>query len=305
MAEQIEIIQQKDHHKTQLHCYLTEGRPVLSLLMLHGMAEHQARYQEFASFLNRHGIDFYIYNHRGHGPENHPLGFIARRNGHNVVVSDALTVSDYIQKHKRTEKFVLMGHSFGSVVARNVIQHKDDFDAAIFCGTTNPSYPVLYAGLALTSVVSLFRGPDCYSELINDIVFGGRDYQKICTRTEMDWISKSESNLDAYRADPLCGFTCTVSFFHDLISLAYFAKKPEYIGRTRRSLPVFFIAGAEDPVGGCGSQVEALVRQFKKLHFLNVTCRLYKEDRHEILNEEDRMTVMEDIVSWLGNTVSF
>ena len=110
-------------------------------------------------------------------------------------------------------------------------------------------------------------------------------------------------NIARYIADPYAGFTCTVQFFHDMASLIFFGGQDEKIARTRRTLPIFFISGAMDPVGGLGKQVTGLYEKFKKLGFQNVSIKLYENDRHEILNEDDRLTVMNDVTDWLAKVL--
>ena len=303
MKECYREIAQKDGHITKLHIYQCEEAPRASMLMLHGMAEYEDRYREFAQYMVSQGYDFYIYNHRGHGPEAEKKGHIADKDGQNIVVEDVITVANDIQKNNRAEKLVLMGHSFGSIVARNVIQHKDDFDAVIICGTAALPPALTYASIAMTKLIAAVKGPGYYSEFISKMSFGGKDYQTVCKETPLDWLSVNKANIERYAADPLCGFTCTVGFFRDMASLVLFGGQPEKIARTRRSLPIFFISGEMDPVGGLGKQVLELYQKFLDLGFQQVSCKIYENDRHEILNEDDRMTVMNDITNWLDRVL--
>jgi alpha-beta hydrolase superfamily lysophospholipase len=67
----------------------------------------------------------------------------------------------------------------------------------------------------------------------------------------------------------------------------------------RKDLPVFFIAGEEDPVGPYGKGVERCVKEFEKAGMIHVDCKLYPECRHEILNELNKQEVYEDVVKWM------
>ncbi|WP_343208786.1 alpha/beta fold hydrolase [Anaerolentibacter hominis] len=292
---------QKDGYETTLYHYKTDKNPKASILLLHGMAEYCERYEPFAAYLTKHGYDFYTYNHRGHGSDNQTglLGFSGERSGHNLIVKDAVMAAEKVQEINRSSHLLLMGHSFGSIVARNVLQHKDDFDGAIICGTANPSYPKIYAGLLLTSLISLFKGPRYISAFVDHMSFGGKEYKSLCKDTSFDWLTKDKEIVQEYVDSPLCGFTCTVSFFHDLLSLSLFGKKADLIGRTRRDLPLLFIAGDHDPVGGYGKDVSTLVATFQTMGFQEVALKLYRNDRHELLNEIDRNDVMSDILSWI------
>ena len=56
---------------------------------------------------------------------------------------------------------------------------------------------------------------------------------------------------------------------------------------------------AEDPVGGYGEGVKEVYAQFEKLGMQNISMKLYENDRHEILNENDRQDVFQDIFEWI------
>ena len=68
-------------------------------------------------------------------------------------------------------------------------------------------------------------------------------------------------------------------------------------------LPIYFIAGAKDPVGNNGKGVRKVVDLFKQYGMQNVQCKLYPYDRHEILNELDRYMVYEDVRNWLEEVI--
>ena len=290
---------QKDGHTTRVHIYQCDEQPKGSLLMLHSMAEHEGRYREFAEYMVSQGYDFYCYNLRGHGSDAEVQGHIADRGGQNIIVEDAINVAKYVQDTSRGEKMILMGQGFGSILARNVIQHKDDFDAVILSGTAAFDRHTAYTNLAVTKTIAAEKGPRAYSDYVTKRFFRGKDFQAVCTESPFDWISADKENLARYVKDPYAGFPCTVQFYHDLTSLILFGGQKEKIARTRRSLPIFFLSGAMDPVGGLGRQVTALYHTFLSLGFQKVSCKLYENDRHEILNEQDRETVMHDISDWL------
>ena len=71
-----------------------------------------------------------------------------------------------------------------------------------------------------------------------------------------------------------------------------------------KELPVFFIAGEDDPVGDYGKGVLKAVDMVKKAGMKNVSVKLYPTDRHEILNETDREQVYEDLYHWLEKAIT-
>lgn len=301
MQSNFNIITQNDGYKTKLYHYLCQGDSKGSVLIIHGMTEHHKRYVPFAQFLNDNGIDVYIYNHRGHGTETRKkdLGYIHDKNGHSLLVDDAHSVIQYVNTNKRTKKLIVMGHSMGSLVLRNVIQTFDNVSGVIICGTTFPSKIETISGLILSSLIQLRYGGKHLSPLFNKILFGRKTYTSLVQNTEFDWLSRNNTEVNTYINDPYCGFICTISFYRGLLKLAYNASRVSHMKHTRKNLPMFIIAGSKDPVGNYGKEVKKLIYFYKKSDYKNITYKLYKDCRHELLFELNSKDIMEDISKWM------
>ena len=99
--EYLEVIT-GDGQKITLSSYFSENSKK-SILINHGMAEHQRRYKEFINFLNLNGINVFIYDHRGHGNRitaSEPIGIFAKQNGWNLVVNDLNDISNFLSVTK-------------------------------------------------------------------------------------------------------------------------------------------------------------------------------------------------------------
>ncbi len=275
-----------------------------SILLLHGMAEHYGRYLDFIKELNKEGFDAYIYNHRGHGQDlpAEELGFFAAKDGDKLVIADAVEAMKYVVEHKRSEKCALFGHSMGSLIARNVIQTYSDMDCVLLCGTGYQPDAMCKAGLAISKLVTVFTGPKHKSPFINKMMFQTKVYLRDCKRTKSDWLSKDEKVVDAYIADPACGFICSASFYHDLVSITGNAKWG--LEATRRDLPMFIASGADDPVGDFGKGIKEFYEKCQELGFKDVTMKLYEGDRHELLNETDKKEVYKDFIEFFNKYLS-
>jgi alpha-beta hydrolase superfamily lysophospholipase len=298
-------IKQKDGYITKLTHYVCPKIPTASILILHGMAEHQKRYQPFAEFLVNLGYDVFCYDHRGHGIDKKlsELGFFFPENGYQVVVADAIAVSEFINRNNRSHKFFLFGHSMGSIIARNVIQSFDKYNGVVLSGTTFPPKPLLISGLFISSVIKKFKGPKHVSPYLSNLMFGSKKYTSLSTRTAFDWLTRCNPVVGAYMHDPYCGFTCTASFYHDLLKLAQNATKKKQIRLTKRELPLFIVSGEKDPVGGYGKEINKFVALLKKYGFSNVSSKLYPDCRHEILNELNNEEVYSDIQHWIAKRI--
>jgi alpha-beta hydrolase superfamily lysophospholipase len=309
-----DIIIQKDGYKTELYQYYSEEAPKACMLILHGMAEHKERYYPFVQYLNANGIDAYIYDHRGHGTDKteEELGFFDNSNGYIKVVEDVLSIISFIEQNKRCSKFILMGHSMGSLIARNVIQKYDKMDGVIICGTTHPPKIKLIPGLLIASLIKLFYGPKHRSRFINQLMFGGSTYtntmistpdgrvKQTKSKTPFDWLTRNQTIVDNYIKDPYCGFICTISFYQDLINLTLHASNTNLINHTRKNLPISIISGSHDPVGNDGKETTYLYNLYNKLGFSNISYQLYIDCRHELLQELNSDEVMKNIVAWVN-----
>lgn len=296
------LLKQKDGFQTKLTQFLSPNKPKASILILHGMAEHQKRYQIFAEYLNSMGYDVFTYDHRGHGTDKKlsELGFVAPEYGYQLLVEDAIAVSTYISQNNRSSKFFLMGHSMGSIIARNVIQEYDKYHGVLLTGTPYPQKLLTLSGLVLSSFVIKIKGEKHVSPFLNNLMFGNKKYTSLSTRTAFDWLSRSNPVVGAYIHDPYCGFICTASFYHDLLQMIHKITKKKQIRLTRHDLPLFIASGDKDPVTEYGKSINKYASILKKSEFSNVTIKLYPDCRHEILNELNRDEVFTDIQEWLS-----
>lgn len=301
--EPIQIqITQKDGYKTSLQYFKASDEiPSGSVLVMHGMAEHFGRYLDFINALTLQGFDVYTYNHRGHGTDKKlsELGFIAKKNGASLVVDDALTVCNYIKENGRSCKLGIFGHSMGSLILRCLLQKQDNFECAIASSTTMPPTAVSDAGITLANILSLLQGPAKRSEFLQKVMFGGKEYTSLCTRTTYDWLTRNNTVIGRYMDDPYCGFTCTASFYRDLVVLCKRAAAKRNIAKTRKDFPLLFLTGEKDPVGGYSSQLIALQKKYNSLGFTNTSLTIYAEARHELLNELNSEEVYQDIFNFL------
>jgi alpha-beta hydrolase superfamily lysophospholipase len=295
------LIKQKDGYVIKLVQFVCPAKPKASILILHGMAEHQKRYQSFAEYLAGQGYDVYCYDHRGHGTDRKlsELGYFSPENGYQLVIEDAIAVSNYIEQNNRSNKFFLFGHSMGSIISRNVIQSYDKYNGVILSGTTYPSKLTVRGGLFISLIIKKLKGPKHVSPFLNNLIFGGKKYTSLSSRTAYDWLSRSNPVVGAYIHDPYCGYTCTASFYHDLLKLIQGATRKKQIRLTRRELPLYIISGEKDPVGGYGREIHKFLSVLKKCEFSNVSSKLYPECRHELLNELNHEEVYLDVRQWL------
>jgi len=295
-------ITQNDGYVTKLFYYETANTSVLgTILILHGMAEHHERYLDFIHLLNLEGFDVYTYDHRGHGTDKKlsELGYVAKKNGASLLIEDARTICNYIKEHNRAERFALFGHSMGSLVLRCLIQTYDDIACAVCSSSSMLPVFASKAGGLLSNAYIMFRGADRRSPFLQNIIFGGKQYTALCTRTTYDWLTRNNTAIGKYMDDPYCGFLCTAGFCRDLAQLAAQAAQKKRIAKTRKDLPILFLTGSKDPVGGYGTQIRKLHKLYTSLGFSQTELIIYEEARHELINELNAEEVCHDIITYL------
>jgi len=79
----------------------------------------------------------------------------------------------------------------------------------------------------------------------------------------------------------------------------HYINQPEHINAIPKELPLFFVAGEDDPVGNYGAGVKEAYETYEQAGIEDITWKLYSTDRHEILNELDKEKVYEDIYAWM------
>lgn len=291
-----------DGYVTELLFYPCDTPPKATMLLLHGMAEHYERYCNFISFLNSNGIDCYIFNYRGHGKEFTVAsqGNALKGRAHNTYVMDVIRIAKYIRQHKRTSSFFLYGHSFGSILARNVIQKDSDFSGIILGSTTYYSPVNAHFTAALASCICFFTGRHKKGSLFDRIIFGNKQYQCFEGRTYYDWISSDNVEVGKYINDQYCGYIYANGFYKDLAILNKYASSAKRIRRTDKSLPIILLSGSKDPVTNFTKSIEALEGLYDRLGFTNVSSIIYPDARHEILNDISRDNVMSDILEFIS-----
>ncbi len=268
-----------------------------TILLVHGMAEHIMRYNEFADFLSKEGYHVYGYDQRGHGKtagsiEN--LGYFGPK-GWDAVINDVKEMVTFVREEHGLP-FYLMGHSMGSFVSRDFAsKYSDMIDGLILSGT---GYKSGFKGQIMIGVASLetaIRGPKYQSKLLSNLTNSVFNSKLKPLRTPFDWLSIEASNVDKYIADPYCGTVFTCSFYRDLFTAVERVNQSEHALRIRKDLPIHIFSGEDDPVGDHGEGV-------KKVHALykehDTSFKLYK-GRHEMLNEFNKEEVYKDILSWL------
>ncbi len=292
-------------HASRIHAvkWIPENEVKAVLILVHGMAEYIERYNEFATYLAERGILVAGNSHLGHGKsigENGKPGYFCKQDAATVLVRDVHRLKKMVQQDYPGIPCFIMGHSMGSFVVRNYLcRYGTGVEGAIIMGTGMPPKALAAISKGIARLQMVFLGDSHPGKMLDKLAFGGYNKKIENPKTAHDWLSVSEENVRAYKADDLCGFLFTVNGFHTLFELIYRLHKPGNLKNMPVTLPVLFIAGGEDPVGDYGEGVKKVAQSFKDMGMQDVTLSIREDVRHEILNEDDRVEVYEEIFQWI------
>ena len=273
----------------------------------HGMAETAVRYERFAERLTAEGYLVYANDHRGHGKtvvDADRVGDLGD-DGFNNMVKEMRRLQVIIKEENPGLPFFLLGHSMGSfLLQRYLCLYGNELDGAILSGSNGSAGILPYIGRCIATREIKKYGRSHRSHRMAKLSFGGFNKAFKPNRTKYDWLSRDEAEVDKYIADPFCGGVFTAGFFHDLAGGLLIIQDKKELAKIPVELPIYIFSGDMDPVGKFGKGVMKLVKAYRKLGIKDVSYKLYKGGRHEMLNETNRDEVMRDAVEWLNHHVS-
>ncbi len=284
--------------------WLPDGDVRAVVQIAHGMAEHAARYERFAQKLCDAGFAVYANDHRGHGQTAGSLenvGYFADHDGWQLVKDDLGQLMGIAKDENPGLPVFLLGHSMGSLLIRDFIfDHGAEIKGAILSGTVGDPGFQGKIGLAVAKMIARFKGRRYPSPLLTKLSFGEFNKPFAPNRTDFDWLSRDEAEVDKYVADPFCGGLFSAGFWVDFLGGLNTLLDPGRVGRIPRDLPILLFSGEQDPCGANTAGVKQVCDSYIKAGLTDVTCKFYEGGRHEMLNEVNREEVYADVISWIN-----
>ncbi len=300
--------------KTKIHgvSWTPESGEYTAVLQIcHGMTEYVERYQEFAAYMTEHGYLVVGHDHLGHGDSvrsREDWGYIADERGEQYMIADIHKVRKITQRENPGLPYFILGHSMGSYLLRKYItRYGDGLSGAIIVGTGSVPDVVLKTGMRTAECIALLKGWRHRSRLMEKLFFSGsfRKFSMGSEDPENNWLTKDVSRIEKYYGEPRCSFHFTLNGFYNVMKVVSFDNQMKYMNRIPKDLPIVLLSGENDPVGDLGRGVKRVEKQLRKAGIQDLYCKLYANDRHEILNETDRDVVYGDILAWCEKRKSF
>ena len=259
----------KDYKQNSIHVYIYEPKKeILGVVqIIHGASEHFARYGVFAEFLNKKGYLVIGCDILGHGLSTNTLEYVHfdDKDGDILAYESILLVKEYIEKtYPDVDTFVL-GHSMGSFIARKLlIDFPGFYKKAVISGTACVPKITVIGGLFITGLIKMFKGPKYVSALIQNMAIDSNPNRMkkdgIIDTAGEQWLTRDKKIQQYYKNSNMCGQPFTVTANLDLFKWIKF-------------------------VIDSG--------------FNAVQMKLYKDCRHEVLNELNKDEVYSDIFNFL------
>lgn len=295
--------------KTDIHAveWLPEENPKAIIQVAHGVTEYILRYELFAKYLTNKGIAVVGNDHLGHGQsiakDARPMYF-GPVGSWDWAVEDLNTCRSLIKEKFHNTPYCLLGFSLGSFLVRTfLIKYPDAVDMAILMGTgQTPGFQIALAKFMANKETKKF-GEENSTPMIKKLTFETYNKKFAPNRTEFDWLCSSKENLDKYIADPLRGGDLSAGLFREMLSGMTFTGKMKNIEKMNKNAPVLFISGDMDPVGEQGKGVIKAYNDFNKSGIKDVDIKLYKNLRHDILNEDCKEEIYNYIYNWINKKI--
>lgn len=293
----------RDGLNIHLHKWTPKQDATKIFFLVHGSVEHAKRYDEFAKRLNKEGYVVIAPDHRGHGltaKESGEFSHFGNENGFMRVIGDLEEIVDHIKKEYPDLPKSIFGHSLGSFMTRKLISIRgDEFDKVILSGTTYGSIIEQKAGILISKIWGLFTDKYTANQKYSDFLWGLLDAKVKGDKGKLVFISRDKNEVAKYDADPLNGNAMTIEYGIQMSKAILMVREDNVINSTPNHLKILLTSGTDDPLSNGGKDIQLLADKYRASGNKDVTVKLYKDARHEILNEINKEEVMTNMIEWL------
>ena len=267
----------------------------------HGVTEYIERYENFANYMTSLGYVVAGNDHLGHGKSliDEKKMYTGGINSWKYLVDDFKICHELLTKEYSDIPYYILGFSLGSFVVRNYLSDYNPNVSKVFLLGTGYQPPLLISMIKPLVKNEIKKyGDDKTSTTINELSFGTYNKKIKNPKTPYDWLSKSKENLDKYQNDPLVGKELTTSLFYEMLGGIAYTSKPKVIEKMNKEVPIILMSGTEDPVGDMSKGITKYNNILKKLGY-KTELKLYPNTRHDLLNEDNKLEILEDISKYM------
>ena len=268
--------------------------------IVHGITEFVERYDQFANYMAGLGYVVVAEDHMGHGQSVNGKGIQGYFHGGWLhAVEDTYRLLQDTRAEYPDIPYILLGHSMGSFMTRNILYQYPDsgISAAIISGTCWQPTAMMPAVVKIMEAACKVVGETNVSEKLQNLVFGTYNARVEHKRTPLDWICRDDKVVNSHPM--MQGLAPKAGLLRDMMIGIHSIEQTNNLEKMKKDLPVFFVAGGDDPVGSYGKGIHQSADAFRKAGMKNVSVKIYPLDRHEILNEINKEEVYADVAAWM------
>lgn len=274
------------------YAYFPKENAKAIVQLIPGAMEYKERYFELIDVLNENGYTCIISDTRGHGhsvSEKYPFGHVDNAG---EILQDLSLVTDYAKNLQPNLPVALLGHSLGSLLARNYLMQNDDkIDLLILLGTVAP-VSIINIGIIISKLAMLFTGGNYgHSRIISRFSPMNKPPEK--------WIAYNKQYLLDRNSEYLMKFNFDNGAYYSTLELVRNLAQPKRYQVKNPSLPIYSFSGKDDPITGGEKGLENTKNALSKIGYKNFYKKVYPNMMHEIIKEENKAVVFQDIVKVL------
>lgn len=270
--------------------YTPTTKPKAIVQIIHGFGEHSRRYLHMIQSLLDAGYIVCADDHVGHGKtalDGNTWGDYGYK-GYKTTTEDEQTLHNMMIQEFPDLPYFIFGHSWGSMIARDyAINYGDQIAGLILCGTGALLGNLKEVASSIGKLVENNQGDQVNPEFLVQIL-GSFTERYTDVKTPNDWICTDSNVVLDHATDPLnCFNPPTNQSIYDFVQLWIDISSKEWAQKIPARLPVYLIAGDQDPVGNYGEGIYKVANWLWETGKTNVKTQIYSGYRHEIHNEPE------------------
>ena len=288
--------------KTNIHvisCSPLNSKGTKILQIIHGKTEYIEKYLPFMEYLTSKGFIVIGNDLLGHGDSitnSDNKGYFGEPDPVSLLIQDIHTLRIMTQEKYENIPYFMLGHSMGSFFLRQYITiYGENLSGVILMGTSYIPSCATSIALKILSLVACFKGWHHKSSCIKKLMQLG-DFKEDFNNS---YLTRDPEVAKILYTDPKSNFDFTLNGLYGFFKSVQYSCESSNFTKIRKDLPILFVSGQNDSFGSNGSAVEKCFNMMKSLGCLDVTMKLFENDRHEILQEPDKTDVYEYIQIWM------
>ena len=267
-----------DGVKLYLQAWMS-GAPIASLLLIHGLGEHSARYQSLVEGLVNLGVSVFTFDGRGHGQSSRdkPTAYF---DSYETYLEDIHALYGKVKAYLPGVPSFIFGHSMGGGLA-----------VAYALKFQPETQGIILSAPAIKEAEGTFAILIAISGILNKIL------PKLpALALDISGISRIPEEVEKYKKDPLVfQGKIPVRTGYELLQMMRFIQ-----GNAEKfNFPFLVMHGTADRL----TNPEGSKLLFEKSPSKDKTIEILEGAYHELLNDLDREKVLEMILEWLEKRI--